>query len=359
MRLALLLATLAFSIVALPFPSSWAYRDHFTPEQKALLAKIQIVRIEAIALSDKGAVDAAPIAELVARRIGELEYTVVGEAGTPYDVVIKVKCEQRKTWEGTTAAGGDADLPDAPSRLWKGPACQMTYLLGDMKVKWQKEVRTEFEDAGQAAQSANAGDPGAYAMGKLRDALETYEFPLLLAAEWGQPERLLKVLDRSDTPQARKVKIISLLGEMQADEALPKLKEVLKDRNLAKQAIGAIGNLGKEGIPLLVEIMNTSPDIEVQAAAAKGLGQLGGLHGDASVVPPLLAKLKDPKTDWSVLTEVAWALGKIPDKRSIEPLYDLDKKLQAMRDPENVLLKKLKEAVFWAIKQCDSWEHIS
>ncbi|MBI3808681.1 MAG: HEAT repeat domain-containing protein, partial [Nitrospirae bacterium] len=241
----------------------------------------------------------------------------------------------------------------------KGPACQMTYLLGHMKVNWQKEVRTEFEDAGQAVQSANAGDPGAYAMNKLRNALETYEFPLLLAAEWGQPERLLKLLDRSDTPQARKFKIISLLGEMQADEALPKLKEVLKDRDLAKQAIVAMGSLGKEGIPLLVEVMNTSPDIEVQAAAAKGLGQLGGLHGDASVVPPLLAKLKDPKTDWSVLTEAAWALGKIPDKRSIQPLQDLDRKLQAMRDPENVPLKKLMEAVFWAIKQCDSWDQYS
>ena len=172
-------------------------------------------------------------------------------------------------------------------------------------------------------------------------------------------ERLLKLLDLSDTPQARKFKIISLLGEMQADEAMPKLKEVLKDRDLAKQAIGAMGHLGREGIPLLVEIMNTSPDLEVQAAAAKGLGQLGGLHGDASVVPPLLAKLKDPKTDWSVLTEVAWALGKIPDKRSIQPLYDLDKTLQAMRDPENVQLKKLKEAVLWAIKQCDTWDQFS
>jgi len=359
MRVALLLSTLAFSLVALPSPPSWAYRDYFTPEQKALLDKIQTVRIEAIALTDKGAVDAAPIAELVARRIGELGYTVVQEAGKPHDAVFKVKCEQRKTWEGTTTTGGDADLPDAPSRLWKGPACQMTYLLGDMKVKWQKEVRTEFEDAGQAAQAANAGDPGTYAMGKLRDVLETYEFPLLLAAEWGQPERLLKLLDRSDTPQARRFKIISLLGEMQADEALPKLKEVLKDRDLAKQAIGAMGNLGKEGIPLLVDIMNTSPQIELQAAAAKGLGQLGGTHGDASVVLPLLAKLQDPNTDWSVLTEVAWSLGKIPDKRSIQPLYDLDKKLQAMRDPENVPLKKLKEAVFWSIKQCDTWDQFS
>jgi hypothetical protein len=359
MRIALLLSTLAFSVVALSASPSWAYRDYFTPEQKALLDKIQALRIEAIALTDKGGVDATPIAELVARRMGELGYTVVGEAGKPHDVVIKVKCEQRKMWEGTTAAGGDADLPDAPSRLWKGPACQMTYLLENMKVKWQKEVRTEFEDAEQAAQSAHAGDPGAYAMGKLRDALETFEFPLLLAAEWGQPERLLKLLARSETPQARKVKIISLLGEMQADEALPKLKEVLKDRDLAKQAIGAIGNLGKEGIPLLVDIMNTSPQPELQAAAAKGLGQLGGMHGDASVVPPLLAKLENPKTDWSVLTEVAWSLGKIPDKRSIQPLYDLDKKLQAMRDRDNVQLKKLKEAVFWSIKQCDTWDQFS
>ena len=359
MRVARLLATLAFTGIALSASLSWAYRDHFTPEQKAFLDKIQTLRIDAIVLTDKGAGDATPIAEVVARRIGELGYRVVGEAGMPHDVVIKVKCEQRKTWEGTTAAGGDADLPDAPSRLWEGPACQMTYLLGNMKVKWQKEVRTEFEDAKQAAQSAQAGDPGAYAIGKLRDVLETYEFPLLLAAEWGQPERLLKLLDRPDTPQGRKFKIIALLGEMQADEAMPKLKEVLKNPDLAKQAIGAIGNLGKEGIPLLVEIMKTSPDLEVQAAAAKGLGQLGGLHGDASVVPPLLAKLQDPKTDWSVLTEVAWALGMIPDKRSIEPLYDLDKKLQAMRDPENVPLKKLKEAVFWAIKQCDSWDQYS
>ncbi len=359
MHVAPLLSTLTLCLLAFFSPPSWAYRDYFTAEQKALLDKIQTLRIETIALADKGAVDATPLTEVIARRMDELGYTVVQETGKSHDALLRVKCEQQKTWEGTTSAGGDADLPDAPSRLWKGPACQMTYRLGDMKVKWQKEVRTEFEDAAQAAQSAHAGDPGTYALGKLRDMLETYEFPLLLAAEWGQPERLLKLLDRSDTPQARKVKIISLLGEMQADEALPRLKEVLKNRDLAKQAIGAMGNLGKEGIPLFIEIMNTSPDIEVQATAAKGLGQLGGLHGDASVVPPLLAKLKDPKTDWSVLTEVAWALGKIPDKRSIQPLYDLDKKLQALRDPENVPLKKLKEAVFWAIKQCDTWDQFS
>jgi len=58
---------------------------------------------------------------------------------------------------------------------------------------------------------------------------------------------------------------------------------------------------------------------------------------------PLLTKLQDSKTDCTVLTEVAWALGKIPDKRSIQPLYDLDKKLRAIRDPDNVTSRSLRK----------------
>ncbi len=336
-----------------------AYRERFTPEQRVQLERIQTVLVEAIAFTDKGRTDDRSIAELASRRLSEMGYTTVLDQANPHDVILRVKCEQRKTFEGTTADGGDADLPDSPARLWKGPACQLTYLLGSMKVKWQKEVRTEFDDSVAAARAARVTDPSTYALEKLKEALEKYDFPLVLAAEWGQPRRLLKLLDSADTSQARKLKIISLLGEMQADEALPKLREVLKDRDLTKQALVAIGNLGKEGIPLLIEIMNSSPQTEVQAAAAKGLGQIGGLHGDASVVLPLLAKLQDAKTDWGVLTEVAWALGKIPDKRSIQPLYDLNKKLQAIRDPENMVLNKLKEAVYWAIKQCDTWDQYS
>lgn len=361
MRQFLLLKTLwlfPFFFVSL-VPSTMAYREYFTPEQKAQLEQVQTVLVDALVLTDKGEGDSTPIIETLIRHLGELGYTVVADADKAHDVVLRVKCEQRKTWEGTTAAGGDADLPDSPSRLWKGPACQLTYTLGNLKINWQKEVRTEFEDSTAAATAASAPEPGTYAMTQLREALEKYDFPLLLAAEWGQADRLLKVLDSTDTSLARKIKIMSLLGEMQADEALPKLKEALKDRDLVKQALIAMGNLGKEGIPMLIDILISAPQAEIQAAAAKGLGQIGGLHGDASVVPPLLEKLQDPRTEWAVLTEVAWALGKIPDKRSIQPLYNLDKKLQAIRDPDDLSLKKLKEAVFWSIKQCDTWDQYS
>lgn len=336
-----------------------AYRDAFTPEQKAQLEKIQTVKVEAISLTDKGAADSRPIAEVVTRRLEELGYTVVREAGKSNDVVFKVKCEQRKTWEGTTTAGGDADLPDAPSRLWKGPACQLTYQLGDMKIKWQKEVRSDFEDAGAAAQKANAGDAGSYAMAKLRERLEHYDFPVLLAAEWGQPDRLLKLLDASDTPQMRKIKIVSVLGEMKADEALPRLKQALQDRNLNKDAAVALGNLGPEGIPILSDILMTSKQADLQAAAAKGLGRIGNIHGDTRVIDPLLSMLEAPGIDIHVQTEIVWALGKVLDKRALAPLKSLFKKVLLIRDPENKDLQALKEALNWSTKQLDMDEHLS
>lgn len=355
-------AIFAAAVVLLLIPThgtSWAYRDYFTPEQKQQLAKIQTILVDAVALTDKGSVEAGPIREVAVRRFSGIGYTVVTDASKPYDVVFKIKCEQRKTWEGTSTAGGDADLPDSPSRVWKGPACQLNYTLGGMKIKWQKEVRTDFEDAIDAAQKANAGDPGDYAMKKLKERLEAYDFPVIVTADWGQADRLLKVLDDPKSNQMRRLKVMSLLGEMQADAALPRLKEALKDKELARQAAESIGGIGRDGIPLLIDIAKNSQDNELRISAVKGLGQVGGLHGDTTAVPPLLEILKDPNTEWTLLTEVAWSLGKMPDKRSIEPLYALDRKLQAMRDPENIKLKKLKEAVFWAIKQCDTWDQYS
>ena len=45
-----------------------------------------------------------------------------------------------------------------------------------------------------------------------RTRSENTSFSLLLAAEWGHADRLLKMLDAPDTSQARKIKIMSLLG---------------------------------------------------------------------------------------------------------------------------------------------------
>jgi hypothetical protein len=332
-------------------------RDAFTPEQRSQLQKADRVLVEVVAITDKGSVEPGPLADVVAGRLTEMGYTVLKDPAQPYDVEVKVKCEQRKVWEGTTPSGGDADLPDSPSRVWKGPACQVLYLLGGRKMGWRKEVRTDFIDAAKAAEAAKAGEPGAYALSMLKERLEQYDFPVLLTAEWGQEERLLKALDTAD--QARKLKIVGLFGEMLAAKAVPRLMSLIKDPDLAiaKAAVVALGNIGqRDTIPVLVDLLKTGKP-ELQAAAAKGLGQIGALNGEFSIIPPLIDALQAP--DITVKTEAAWALGKLPDSRSYQPLYALYRSLQGIRATDDPKMKELKSAVNWSLKNVDLYDQIN
>jgi hypothetical protein len=357
---------LVMALVVFVVTDSEARRDTLTAQQKDKLGKIQRVLVEAAAITDQNATDASLLTDTVVRRMQVLGYTVVTDPTQPHDVVLRVKCEQHKTWEGTASSGGDADVPDSPSRVWKGPACQLLYLLDGKKLGWHKEVRTEFQDARQAATEAHVENPGAFALSKLIERLEEYHFPILLAAEWGQVDRLLKRLDEPSVTPALKAKIIAQLGEMFATEAVPRLLIALKDSDItiAKAAAQALGNIGqKDSIAALVTVLQTGKP-ELQAAAAKGLGQVGALHGDFSIIPSLLDALKSD--DLAVKTEAAWALGKLPDKRAYEPIYALYRTLQTSgiagidgqgRNGEQV--QKLKEALNWSLKQVDTFDQFN
>lgn len=334
-----------------------ARRDAFSPEQRDRLQKVGRILVEAVAITDKGPREFAPLEELVGGRLRELGYVTVTDPGQPHDVEVKVKCEQRKVWEGTTPSGGDADLPDSPSRVWRGPACQILYLLGGKKMGWQKEVRTEFVDAATAAAAANAGDPGEFALAKLTERLEQYDFPLLLTAEWGQDERLLTALEKAD--QSRKLKIIGLLGEMLSSKAVPRFTALIKDPDtaVAKAAVVALGKIGqRDTTPVLVDLLKTGRP-ELQAAAAKGLGEIGALNGDFSIIPPLIEALQAP--DVGVKIEAAWALGKLPDHRSYQPLYLLSQSLQGVRAGDDPKLRELKSAVNWSLKNVDLYDQLN
>src|SRR5688572_32362415 len=85
MRIGSRLSLLALvAAIVLPSPVQ-AYRDYLTTEQKAQLEKIQTVLVEAIALTDKGTIEAAPVADVAARRLAEMGYTVVRDASKPHD----------------------------------------------------------------------------------------------------------------------------------------------------------------------------------------------------------------------------------------------------------------------------------
>jgi hypothetical protein len=348
MRVWIIRAVLVILLFGMFVSEGLARRTHFTPEQKAQLQAIQTVWVKVLALTERGKVPGQPIQDIVQERLTNIGYEIVTSRDKPSDVMLMVKCEERKKWSGTTRSGGDADHADAPARLWK--------------VGWQKEARTDFDDSVSAAKAANAPKPGPYAIAQLAQRLETFDFPVMIAAEWGQDKRLFKILKDPNTSKTRKLKILSLLPEVQSHEALPYLKGFIgdKDNELAEQAIVALSSTGSEAIPLLTEVFQTNTDSAIRAAAAKGLGDIGSHTGDPSITPPLLdyliEDLKHMNTsadiDFPVLTEVVWSLGKLRNENSIPPIRELEKKVWLIYDTSKEM-EELRDATNWTVKMVD------
>lgn len=357
---------LSISCFCLSISSADARRTHLSPEQQSQLAKANSVFVRVVALTEKGQADSAPFLETITTRLKELHFTVVTDPSQPHDIEFKVKCEERKTLTGTSATGGDVDLLDAPDRLWKGPACLLTYKLDHRDLDWKKEIRTSFSDAVQAAQQAKVANAGDYAMTQLNQRLAEYDFPILLSAEWGQVDRLLQLLEHPNTPKLRKVKILSALSELHAEEALPKLTQLLESTDLQQETINALAGAGIDSIPLLIDFFETSTQSTIRTEAAKTLGTLAAKTGDPRTIPPLVhyvsTILPGIKTsediDFPLLTEVVWAIGKTRWEGSLKPIGELQKKVWLIFDNSKEMAD-LREATSWTYKQLDLDGHIS
>jgi len=353
-------------LVVLTTTPSDARRTHLTAEQKTQLENVQTIFVNVLTLTEKGRTDSTPIANIVKSRLEEIGYSVVTDRKEPHDVEFRVKCEERKTWTGTTPSGGDAELADAPSRLWKGPACLFAYYLDGKDLGWHKEIRTDFEDAIKAAKTAQAEDPGAYALSQLEDRVKEYDFPVLITAEWGQVDRLLSLLESQDIDKLRKVKILSALSELNAEKALPRLTKIMEDKDLQQEAITALSSTGPESIPLLIDLFQTTQQDTIRAAAAKALGKVAASSGDPRTMPPLVEYLKSALAtmetsediNFPVLTEVVWSLGKLRDDYSMAPMAKLQEKIWLIYDT-SAEMASLREAANWSYKQLDLDGHIS
>ncbi|GJL55234.1 MAG: hypothetical protein NPIRA02_23660 [Nitrospirales bacterium] len=340
---------------------SAASRDNFSSEQKEKLAKANVIFVNVLALTHRGRGDAAPLVDVISRRLQELDYTIVTDRKQPHDVEFRVKCEEKKKSTRTTRAGGDADQVDNPARLWKGPACLFTYFLEGKASGWQKEVRTDFDDVRAAAKAANVKNTGDYALAQLKHKLEEYDFPVKLAAQWGHDQRLLALLKNSNTSEDRKLLVLSVMPHFQSQEAQPYLQEFQQEETYSVESIAALAATGSPGIPILTKIFtNTKNDSSIRAAAAKGLGSIGATTGNHSITPPMLNYLTDhvddlessEDIDFPVMTEVVWGLGKLRDGKSIDPLRKLEEKVWLIYDTSKPM-SELRLAVDWTIKQVD------
>ncbi len=336
-------------------PHVSAERILFNPQQKSQLQQVKTIFVKAVALTEKGLVDPTLIGTAVAERLTATGFTVITAESKPHDVVLKVKCDERKPWGGVRKSDGEIQQPGAPSRNWKGPACQLSYFFDGQKGPWQYEIRTTFDNAWEAAKAAGHGDAGQFALQHLSQALRDSDFPLDLAAEWKQAKRLSSLLVDPQTDQATKFKILSLAGHVPGDTMLQALQQIRTEAVFAVPATIALGAMGEPAIPTLLDLLS-DPSVDIQAAAAEALGEIGTHSGNIEILPPLLAKMEAPDVHLRVQTEIVRAIGKTPDLRSLEPLEQFALKVWTARS-NDPLMQELREAVDWSMWQINPTAH--
>ena len=105
----LLILVFSIGVSALHIPNGEARRVHLSTDQQTQLAKVKTISLQVLALTEKGPYDATSLTQTVQSRLEELGYLVVTNADQPHDVQVKVKCEEQKTWTGTSPTGGDVE----------------------------------------------------------------------------------------------------------------------------------------------------------------------------------------------------------------------------------------------------------
>ncbi len=319
-----------------------------TPEVP--LNEIQHVLITTLALTERGLQDSSSIHRVVSTRLEQAGFNPVADAKMPHDITVRVKCEERKskTGPGKHRKGGHAMT--TASRLWQGPVCLISYRQQGKAALWTWEVRTVFEDARQAAKAANATNSGLYALQELQTQLLKDDFPLYLAAEWGQTDRLINLFKQATDQLDRRRLILQLLGPLSSPNALTTIQNATHDPALALIAIEALGNQGEVAITALIEVLDTPGDQEQHLAALQALSEIS-THSATPVLFELFVKQLQ-SSDPRMQTIAVRGLGSLGNQLAVDPINELN--VQAWSNPStHTDMHALREALNDTLYQLD------
>jgi len=334
--------------------SAWG-QEILTPKQPiASLVEAQTIYLRTQVLKEGIQIDSQHVAEVIAQRFQQVGYRVVFNIKSPHDVTVDFQCEEPPRFKPL------ADSTEKYFLKLSGPPCLFHYAYQEALVDWQRIDTIIYNEGIRAAealhQMKSPGQSGSRAQPVSIQYLETLDFPILLSAEWGQASRLVALLESPQTPLPRRKKIISLLGEIRADQALPYLFNLLQHATLRIDAARALGNFGAQAQKPLISILKNHPDVDMQAAAAQSLGRIGAATGDTSLTPLYLDLLAKEDLDIHVKIEIVWAIGKSPDFQAHSALEALEHQIWTMHSDEPNL-QKLREAVDWSIREVRQGGH--
>ena len=314
------------------------------------LEQVQHIRIETLALTERGLQNSDKLKQVISQRLAAVGFTPTFDRNSPHDIVVRVKCEERKARTGPSKHRKGGHPLSTASRLWKGPACQISYRHQDQPALWSWEVRTSFENPRQAAKAAGVSNAGLYALQELQTQLAQDEFPLYLAAEWKQADRLIHLFQQTADQPHRKRLILQLLGSLTSPIALATIQKAIHDPTLAMTAIQALGNQGEVAIPILSKILDISSNPEQSLAALKALGGIATHSPVPTLYDEFLQQLQSP--DPRMQTIAVKGLGALGNQSAIDAIEALN--IQAWSNPStHADMQALREALNDALYQLD------
>ena len=284
----------------------------------------------------------------------ELGYTVLTNSLKKYDAVVELDCKNQTPKDDRTLSSVGKRHMNVFTQ--EGPPCKLRYLYKRQPIPWQRIDHIIYAEGVKVAKALPSHRLAYSTTSRTIEFLEQYDFPLLLSAEWGHIDRLIRIFHSPKTTHARQKFIIFLLGEIHAMPSFSFLVQTLQKEHLITTTARALGHFGEQARPYLMDLLQTSSKPEVQAAAAYSLGNVGALTGDTRSTPLLLKILTAPGVDIDVRTEIVWALGKAPDFSAFQTLEDLEHNVwqTTKNDPG---LQKLRQAVDWSIREVRQGGH--
>jgi hypothetical protein len=321
-------------------------KKHYHPK----LTEAQTILVHTSATIHHKPVNADPLLHIIRSQMERVGYTVITQSSQAHDVTIEIRCEEpdRSTW---------SHAPQQPIATFTlGPPCILQYFLQGAPQEWQRIDRIVFNEGVSTVKHLSRNFSAREILPFSSAFLSGFEFPLLLAAEWYQIERLVTQLEDPILPLAHRKKVLFLLGEIHATEAFPSLLEATHDPELAVAATTALGHFGGQARPHLFTILTTSSHPDLQVAAAHSLGQVQGETGDTSLTSFFLELLTSPHIGRTVQTEIVWALGKAPDFKAFATLQQFELEIWQIHsnDPQ---LQQLREAIDWSIREVRQGGH--
>lgn len=297
----------------------------------------------------------ALIMETLQSRLEKIGYRVFpASTHSPDGLWLQVDCQSIPEKKGVLPTEVSRASLRKTSRF--GPPCQFAYTYHREVVPWINVERLIYSESVATMEQVSQIETALNPQECVKQFFRLYDFPMLLAAEWGHVDRLLQVLNDPDTKVSRQQLILTLLGEAHVERGYPVLVGKLQDRRVAKDAAEAIGFFGLRAQKHLLPLLQDRADPQLQAAAAKGLGRIAAATGNSQQTPLYMKMVADTTLDLRVRTQLAWALGKAPDMRALPTLFEIE--AHVWDDPSHDSdLQEFRKAVDWSIREVKQGGH--